>query len=53
MIIEFMYNKQKSLILRWFSPIQIINMITLIILAELMLMNEESVFLDIVNSNVV
>ena len=50
LIIEYMYNKQKSLILKCFSPIQVINMITLIILAELMLMNEASVFLDIVNS---
>lgn len=49
MIIEFMYNKQKSLILKCFSPVQLINMITLIILSELLINNEASVFLNIVD----
>lgn len=52
MIIEFIYNKQKKMILMFFSPLQFINMVTLIILAELLLQNERSLILDIVRSHV-
>ena len=34
MIIEFMYQRVKSLILRCMTPIQLINMTTLLVLAQ-------------------
>jgi len=53
MIIEFMYQRVKSLILRCMTPIQLINMTTLLVLAQTNEYNNQQNIIDIYNGKVV